>query len=128
MGSGQTLFLPGHLTHKVVTLEDYLGVGSFFVMLPSYLRTLTRWTKHTPLWALHKPASHRLDVVNRITERVIDKITELKSATPAECARWGLDYMQTAVRSWQKTASRQSRAELLNNPMSAELIRTILAS
>ena len=52
---GQTLFLPGHLTHKVITLERYLGVGSFFVMLPSYLRTLMRWTRHTPLWALTAP-------------------------------------------------------------------------
>jgi hypothetical protein len=46
---GQTLFLPGQLTHRVITLESYLGVGSFFVMLPSYLRTLARWTEHTPL-------------------------------------------------------------------------------
>lgn len=126
--SGQTLFLPGHFTHKVVTLRDYLGVGSFFVMLPNYLRTLTRWTKHTPLWALQKPAAYRLDLVNRITERVIGKVNELKSDTPVERARWGLDYMQSAVRTWHKTASRQSRALLLDNPISAELIRTVLAS
>lgn len=41
IGENQTLFLPGNFAHKVVTLENYFGVGSFFVMLPSYLRNLS---------------------------------------------------------------------------------------
>ena len=53
---GLTLFLPGHLRHKVITLERYLGVGSFFVMLPSYLCTLLRLDQtHAALGAHGSP-------------------------------------------------------------------------
>jgi hypothetical protein len=95
---GQTLFLPGHLAHKVITLEDYLGVGSFFVMLPSYLRTLLRWTVHTPSWSLFGPRAHRLDQVDRITRLVTAKIAQLAEAGPDECSRWGLPYLQNAIK------------------------------
>lgn len=40
---GVTLFLPGHLTHRVITLERYLGFGSFNITLASWPRTLGRW-------------------------------------------------------------------------------------
>jgi hypothetical protein len=124
--SGQTLFLPGHLTHKVLTLEDYLGVGSFFVMLPSYLRTLARWTRHTPLWALNDPADRRLELVDRITRRVIDKVKLLAFASEQERSRWGIAHLHSAVRDWQRTASARARGELLGNPTSAKLLRCVL--
>ena len=28
---GETLFLPANMTHKVITLESYIGVGGFFL-------------------------------------------------------------------------------------------------
>jgi len=30
VGAGETLFLPGRLTHRVITLEPYIGIGSFY--------------------------------------------------------------------------------------------------
>jgi hypothetical protein len=101
--AGQTLFLPGHLTHKVITLEDYLGVGSFFVMLPSYWRTLLRWTEHTPLWALEAPAAERMTLVNKITRRVTRKVSWLAIQSEEEQIWWGLPYLVAAVRIWHQS-------------------------
>jgi hypothetical protein len=124
--SGQTLFLPGHLTHKVVTLDDYLGVGSFFVMLPSYLRTLIRWTRHTPLWALSAPEHRRLDLVNQITRLVLSKVRALEGEPEKERSRWGINYLQSAVEEWWRTCSDAGKQELLDNRISAELVRSVL--
>lgn len=121
---GQTLFLPGHLTHKVITLEDYLGVGSFFVMLPSYWRTLLRWTEHTPLWALDAGPNERLAVVDKITRRVIRKLRLLAGRPVQEQIRWGVPHLVAAVDRWQRSAGLDSRSAL--NAVSAQLVRTVL--
>lgn len=122
--AGQTLFLPGHLTHKVITLEDYLGVGSFFVMLPSYWRTLMRWIEHTPLWALHAPPSERLSMVDKITRRVTRKVNRLAGSSEAEQRWWGLPHLVDAVHTWHRTADAHSLAAL--GPDSARLMKTAL--
>lgn len=124
--TGQTLFLPGHLTHKVVTLEDYIGVGSFFVMLPSYLRTLHRWTVHMPLWALSLPNDKRLKLVDEITSRATAKVRALKRASASERRRWGLTYLTSAVARWAQQDFR-SKSVLLDRPVSAAFIETALA-
>lgn len=121
---GKTLFLPGHLTHKVVTLEPYLGVGSFFVMLPSYLRTLERWTRHTPLWALESPPQRRLDLVDRITSIVTRKVQRLANAPADEQQRWGLPDLRAAMARW-KQKPLAARTVLMENPVSAYLLRTL---
>lgn len=123
---GQTLFLPGHLTHKVITLDDYLGVGSFFVMLPSYLRTLIRWTEHTPLWALDTAEDRRLDIVNQITRLVISKVRTLAAEPQHERSRWGITYLQSAVEEWSRTCSNSAKHKILVNRTSAELVRSVL--
>lgn len=122
---GQTLFLPGHLTHKVVTLENYLGVGSFFVMLPSYLRTLSRWTTHTPLWALNAPAGQRLKMVDKITRRVTRKVDLLATASEQERSRWGLEYLCSTLDE-RRSSRQQTMSLLLSNPVSARLVDTVL--
>jgi hypothetical protein len=126
--AGQTLFLPGHLTHKVITLDDYLGVGSFFVMFPSYLRTLHRWTRHTPLWALNRPVGQRLELVDEITRRVIRKMNRLTRSPEAEWSRWGLAYLTSEVAEWIRTAPPQAKSLLLDRPTSAKFLRAVLAT
>jgi hypothetical protein len=121
---GQTLFLPGHLTHKVVTLEDYIGIGSFFVMLPSYLRTLVRWTEHTPLWALNARPGKRLELVDSITRRVTRKVKALARSSEREQDRWGVSHLVSAVEASQRNAEAQS--VLADNPTSTRLLRTVL--
>ncbi|MEW6642360.1 MAG: hypothetical protein AB1586_17775 [Pseudomonadota bacterium] len=122
---GQTLFLPGHLTHKVITLRDYLGVGSFFVMLPSYLRTLLRWSEHTPLWALTLPVGRRMELVDQITRRVTRKVNALARQSEAEQLRWGLSHLVAAVDAWQQQVSAKERAVLTDNLASARLLKVV---
>lgn len=124
---GQTLFLPGHLTHKVITLERYLGVGSFFVMLPSYLRTLMRWTKHTPLWALTAPPERRLYLVDLITKRVIRKIAALSNGSRAQKDRWGLSYLQAEAKQLLRQRPDQVAKLFRDNPRSLALLDAIRA-
>ncbi len=125
---GRTLFLPGHLTHKVITLEHYMGVGSFFVMLPSYLRTLSRWTQHTPLWALNAAPEQRLDLVDRITKRVMRKVGELSKGSKADRDRWGLSYMQAEARTLLRLSPRQLSRQFQDNPHSNALLSAIRAT
>ncbi|NOD77730.1 MULTISPECIES: hypothetical protein [unclassified Ruegeria] len=47
---GETLFLPGKFTHRVYTLENYIGVGSFYVGFSNLLHTARRWMTHGSLW------------------------------------------------------------------------------
>ena len=48
VGKDQTLFLPGRMTHKVITLEPYIGIGCFYVTIPNRLGTLARWNRYGP--------------------------------------------------------------------------------
>ena len=43
VAEGETLFLPGNYTHKVITLEKYVGIGGFFVSFSTLLNTFDRW-------------------------------------------------------------------------------------
>lgn len=120
---GQTLFLPGHLTHKVVTLEDYLGIGSFFCMLPSYWRTLARWTEHTALFALNARPSERMTLVDTITGLAIRKVKWLAGRPEHERVRWGVRYLVAAVDEWQRSNGPDAVAML--HPVSARLVKTV---
>ena len=125
VGPGQTLFLPGHLTHKVITLERYLGVGSFFVMLPSYLRTLRRWTAQTPLWALTLPPARRLELVDLITSRVAGKVRELGSAPRRTQDRWGLRQIRAQARDLSRLPPRRVSRLFQDNQRSLELLTAL---
>lgn len=50
VGPGQTIFLPGKFTHRVYTLDNYIGVGSFYVGYPNLLHTAARWFADGSLW------------------------------------------------------------------------------
>jgi hypothetical protein len=120
---GQTLFLPGHLTHKVVTLKDYLGIGSFFCMLPSYWRTLARWTEHAPLFALNARPGERMTLVDLITRLAIRKVRWLAGRPGHERDRWGVRYLVAAVDEWQRSNGPDALATL--NPVSAQLVKAV---
>ena len=123
VADGQTLFLPGHFTHKVITLEDYISIGSFFVMLPSYWRTLLRWTEHTPLWALNAPPGQRLAQVDQITRRVTRKLKGLAAMPEREQVRWGVPHLISAVGEWRRNAGPDSLSAL--TPDSMRLVRAV---
>ncbi|MDP9107220.1 MAG: hypothetical protein M3N49_14980 [Candidatus Eremiobacteraeota bacterium] len=125
VSDGQTLFLPGKLTHKVITFEQYLGVGSFYVALPSALETLVRWYERGPLWSL---ASRRDDgLVDEIARTLARHVRALRAASREEQERWGLSYLDAAVERFTRTEPAAVRARLQRNPAFAELVATVQA-
>ena len=110
---GQTLFLPGSLAHKVITLEHYLGVGSFHVALPSYLRSLERWV----LYNTHDIAPK--DLLAKVNRAVLRRIGEVRRASRAVKDRWGLPQMKEAVANWHAD-TRSVKRMLSRHPLFAE--------
>jgi hypothetical protein len=95
--SGHTMFIPANLTHKVITLERYIGLGSFHAALPSFLRSLVHWSQLTPLWA-NKSGRDSPYSVEFITRRAIRKMCALRHETSVERIKWGLPFVMASIR------------------------------
>jgi hypothetical protein len=123
ISEGQTLFLPGKMTHRVVTLEHYLGVGSFYVGLPGCLQTISRWHAHEPIWV----SRHReyAGVLDEVTRAVTARIRMLRDATDADRDRWGIAYVRDSLMRWEQEEAEDHRAKLLANRDFAELIEVV---
>lgn len=93
VSSGRTLFLPGNMTHKVLTLEPYIGFGSFHVSLPAYFRTITRWI-------LHEKTDVNETVLHDINAIAIRQVRRLQHATSRIKQTWGFHLLPTAYRLW----------------------------
>jgi hypothetical protein len=120
--AGQTLFLPGRMTHKVVTLEDYLGFGSFNVSLPSCFASLSHWYVHGPLWSMQYPSGETDGLVDEIATTATEKVRKLRRCNVATQERWGLDFLPRAARRWSRATPAPERDELLANPAFAGLV------
>ena len=114
----QTLFLPGSLAHKVVTLEHYIGVGSFHVALPSYLRSLERWILHDTHDIVPK------SLLGNINKAVLRRIKELRRASDTVKEQWGLSHMREVVERWQSGKAVAIKGMLLRNPIFNEFVET----
>jgi hypothetical protein len=112
---GETLYLPGSLTHKVVTLDHYLGIGSFYVGLPSCLDSLTRWLVHGPLWsASESPHESRrlIDEVARVSLRLANVS---RDGSRWMKGKWGFPYLKLAYETWASTVSAPARDRAMSS-------------
>jgi hypothetical protein len=100
---GQTLFLPAHLTHKVITLDPYLGLGGFFVALPNSLRLLSHWITRGPLWSKRDSTGYRDELLGEIAESIRDTVSRLRGASSEEREQWGYDYLERSAQHFMKT-------------------------
>jgi hypothetical protein len=122
VSTGQTLFLPGSLTHKVVTLEPYLGVGSFHVGLPGSLGNLTRWLGRGPLWSQQDPRGENAGLVAEIAELTRRLAERCRDGSGQLREQWGYDLLPEAYRRWHRSTPGEARARLLANPQFAALV------
>ena len=113
----KTLFLPGNLTHKVITLEPYIGLGSFHVALPSYVRSLRRWI----LYDSHDVVPKKL--LGKINEAVIRRISALRRKTTSAQEHWGIGYMKKSVALWEKFEGTETQKLLMQNPLFLQFYR-----
>lgn len=110
--AGDTLFLPAHLTHKVVTLEPYIGVGGFFIALPNCLRLLAHWIARGPLWSKRDLTGESDELIAEIARSVREAILRLRRASLKERRRWGYDYLEQSAEAFIRTCP-ASRLRLL---------------
>jgi hypothetical protein len=122
VSAGQTLFLPGSLTHKVVTLEQYLGVGSFHVGLPGSFDSLTRWLIHRPLWELADHHGETAGLVDEVARLVLRVARRCRDGSPRVRERWGHEHLPAAYRQWLGATSREVRARVLAHETFAEIV------
>lgn len=87
--SGQTLFLPANYAHKVVTLDDYIGVGSFFVIFPAVARLFHEWHRLPPIWST---ASNNL--LRKLANFILERASQYASLSRKERFRLGLSTFQ----------------------------------
>ncbi|HEX5735268.1 MAG TPA: hypothetical protein VF131_20735 [Blastocatellia bacterium] len=105
----ETLFLPGSLAHKVITIKHYIGVGGFYVTLPNYLRSLKRWILYDTLDITPK------GLLGDLNKAVIQKIREVQKGPNSLKHHWGLSYMQKAIEKWEKDEEFETKEVLLKN-------------
>ena len=119
---GQTLFMPGHLTHKVITLEPYLGVGSFYLAFPNLMRTLSRWLAYTPNWAKSHSKTFRQSLYPEVFDSALGEFRRISRCSGSFKQRWGLDFLSRSFRHW----SRHSNAEQLELTLELDSAREFL--
>jgi hypothetical protein len=117
VSANRTLFLPGNLTHRVITLEKYIGIGSFHVALPGYIRSLRRWiltgsTDVTP------------ELLALINKEVITHLERLRRGPQSLKKTYGLSYIKPSIEYWMKNEDPQKRRIMLEN----KLVREFMAA
>jgi hypothetical protein len=100
---GETLFLPATMTHKVITLDSYVGVGGFFLALPNCLRLLAHWILRAPLWSKRDLTGEHDYLVGDIAETVRDLLMQLRRASMRERRQWGHDFLESSAVAFIKT-------------------------
>ena len=96
IGPSQTMFIPANLTHKVVTLSPYIGLGSFYAALPGFIDLLIRWERLRPQWASKSSRAGR-NTVGFLARRAIRKLRLLRDASDAERLRWGFPHLKNRL-------------------------------
>lgn len=122
VSTGDTLFLPGNLTHKVLTLESYIGIGSFNLGLPSSLDTLTRWIHHGPLWSINDKKRENASLVGEALRVTLAIAQRARDGSSSQQARYGYSWMGEAYRSWKRRTAPDVRASVTRNPSFARLL------
>jgi len=123
VGPGETLFLPGRLSHRVVTLEPYIGIGSFYCTPASCLENLSRWYHHGALWSLDDPEDENGGLVDEIAVALQRKLRRLALQTPRTQQQWGLDFTNLGLHYWQRRWTPARRRTLMaRHPPFADLV------
>lgn len=112
----QTLFLPANMTHKVVTLERYIGVGGFYISLPNCLRLMAHWILHIPLWSKRDARGEYDFLLSEIADTIRQTIQDAPSRSLAERKLLGYDYLKDSARHFIKVCPPQQMRQLWVDP------------
>jgi hypothetical protein len=109
VSEGTTLFLPGNFTHKVITLQRYLGISNFYVALPNALSSLTRWRLHGAHMVTEAIWSH-------VLELVADRLRSTMEGPRADRHFWGFYHVGDALSQWRRRYSADERDRMCGLP------------
>ncbi|MEM9782400.1 MAG: hypothetical protein AAF899_07985 [Pseudomonadota bacterium] len=118
---GETLFLPGSFTHRVITLEDYIGVGGFYIGLPNILHTLSRWLLKGSIWDEKCPPSTGGNRAEDICRTALAKLREVEASKDA-ARRWGRPHMAAAIASLRAADDSFDRELVANHKSVSRLV------
>ena len=124
IGPGQTMFIPAHLSHKVVTLAPYLGLGSFHAALPGLPDLLQRWQALRPQWSAD--AEHARARTRILVQRAVRKLLQLKAASAADRAAWGVDQLVDRLRRQPRGSAGEAGAATVESPYLEPIRRALL--
>ena len=110
IGPGETLFLPGNMSHKVLTIAHYIGVGSFYLAFPNSLSCFTRWALDG---TVDINQSSLLDKMIKATTRKLAATRHLDNETKK---RWGWNYLREAANCWNRLETPGRQKRILQNP------------
>jgi hypothetical protein len=109
VSAGMTLFLPGNLTHKVIAVERYLGISSFYVGLPNALTSLTRWR-------LRGASMITAELQDEIARLLLERLEWTAAAGRAARQQWGYRHIGEALEHWADRHNPQERSEMMAQP------------
>ena len=116
---GQTVFLPGRLAHKVVTLEPYLGFGGYHVGLPNHLTSIRRWILYDTVEINQK------SLLGGINNAILRKLDEVRRGSGSLQEHWGLSYMYESIARWEKNEAPETKEFLLKHPVFGAFLRAV---
>lgn len=115
VSTGDTLSLPSNMTHKVFTLDYYIGVGSFHVGLPGSIDNLSRWIYHGPLWSLADRKGENVDLVDEIARICLRTARRARAGSPSMQERWGYSYLRDGYKHWVSNTSATIKKQVLRH-------------
>lgn len=116
VAEGQTLFMPGNFTHKVVTLESYIGFGSFYVSFPNYINSIKRWTVK---YSSDVTPSFVETLNKKCLQYIREKILLMK---PEEKEKIGFPYLLKGIEDWRAGLDPEQRKAFSSNMSNNDFI------
>ncbi len=95
VSANQTLFMPGNFSHKVITLEPYIGFGSFYVSIPNYFNSYKRWV-------LNETSDVDDNFLDYMNVECIKKFKRISKSSNPYKEKLGLNYLPKAARKWKE--------------------------
>jgi len=118
ISQGQTLFLPGNLTHKVLTIERYIGISNFYVALPNALHSLTRWRIHGAKMVTD-------DLWRDIARLIIKQLQKTASGSLRYKYTWGFHHLGKSLDHWNRSWTAEQKGRLLSDSLFKTLYDTM---
>jgi hypothetical protein len=125
VGPNDTLFLPANFTHKVITLEHYLGVGGFYVSLPNCLSLIGDWIYRGPLWSKLDKKSVKATLIGDISLAIQRTISRIRDCSSASREALGYDFLELSARKLIRRLPRNQMAMLWSDPRFRNIAETI---